>query len=133
MYFCPHLFTSEKTSQSVSHPKIAPDQARLTLEFFAGGLLEKNVFVHFCPHLFTSGKTYRSLSHPKIASGQTRLTPEFFVDEFSEKNVYLDVMSILSTPVKNIPLLVMFVRPVLTYVYHASTQSYPSQLTRTRP
>jgi hypothetical protein len=31
------------TSRSVTHPKIAPGQARLTPEFFAGGLPEKKL------------------------------------------------------------------------------------------
>ena len=30
---CPHSLTSWKTSQEVTHPEIAPGQARLTLEF----------------------------------------------------------------------------------------------------
>jgi hypothetical protein len=29
----------------VTHPEIAPDQARLTPEFFAGGLPEKKVYL----------------------------------------------------------------------------------------
>jgi hypothetical protein len=45
MYFCPHLCTHEKTSRSVTHPKIALDQARLTTEFFTGGLMEKKVYL----------------------------------------------------------------------------------------
>jgi hypothetical protein len=32
-----------KTSRSVTHPEIAPGQARLTLEFFADGLPEKKL------------------------------------------------------------------------------------------
>jgi hypothetical protein len=32
--FCPHLCTPGKTSQSITHVEIAPDQTRLTLEFF---------------------------------------------------------------------------------------------------
>jgi hypothetical protein len=45
VHFCPHLCTPRKTSQSVTHPKIAPDQACLTPEFFAGGLLENKVYL----------------------------------------------------------------------------------------
>jgi hypothetical protein len=44
MHFCPHLCILKKTFQSVTHPKIAPDQARLTPEFFAGGLSKKKVY-----------------------------------------------------------------------------------------
>jgi hypothetical protein len=44
VYFCSHFCTPEKTSRSVTHPKIAPSQARLTPEFFAGGLPEKKVY-----------------------------------------------------------------------------------------
>jgi hypothetical protein len=39
------LCTLGKTSQLVTHPEIAPGQACLTLEFFAGGLLEKKVYL----------------------------------------------------------------------------------------
>jgi hypothetical protein len=39
------LCTPGKTSRSVTHPEIAPDQARLTPEFFVGGLLEKKVYL----------------------------------------------------------------------------------------
>jgi hypothetical protein len=45
MQFCPHLCTLRKTSWSVTHPEIASGQARLTLEFFAGGLLKKKVYL----------------------------------------------------------------------------------------
>jgi hypothetical protein len=45
MHFCPHLCTYEKTSQSVTHPKIAPGQARLTPEFFTGGLPKKKLYL----------------------------------------------------------------------------------------
>jgi hypothetical protein len=37
------LYAPEKTSRSVTHPEIAPGQARLTLEFFADGLPEKKL------------------------------------------------------------------------------------------
>jgi hypothetical protein len=39
------LCTPEKTSQSVTHPEIAPGQARLTPEFFAGVLPKKKVYL----------------------------------------------------------------------------------------
>jgi hypothetical protein len=45
VHFCPHLCTPRKTSRSVTHPKIALGQAHLTLEFFAGGILEKKVYL----------------------------------------------------------------------------------------
>jgi hypothetical protein len=45
MHFCHHLCTLRKTSQSITHPKITPGQARLTLEFFAGRLPEKKVYL----------------------------------------------------------------------------------------
>jgi hypothetical protein len=45
MYFCPHLCTPAKTFQSVTHPKIALGQARLTLRFFTGELSEKKVYL----------------------------------------------------------------------------------------
>jgi hypothetical protein len=34
----------KKTSWSITHPEIAPGQARLTLKFFAGGLPKKKVY-----------------------------------------------------------------------------------------
>jgi hypothetical protein len=37
------LYASGSTSRSVTHPKIAPGQACLTLEFFADGLPEKKL------------------------------------------------------------------------------------------
>jgi hypothetical protein len=40
------LCTFGKTSRSITHPEIAPGQARLTLEFFAGGLPEKKVYLN---------------------------------------------------------------------------------------
>jgi hypothetical protein len=39
------LCTLGKTSRSVTHPKITPGQARLTPEFFAGGLSEKKIYL----------------------------------------------------------------------------------------
>jgi hypothetical protein len=39
------LCTPGKTSRSVTHPEIASSQARLTSEFFAGGLLERKVYL----------------------------------------------------------------------------------------
>jgi hypothetical protein len=39
------LYAPEKTSQSVTHPEIAPNQARLTPEFFSVGLSEKKVYL----------------------------------------------------------------------------------------
>jgi hypothetical protein len=45
MHICPHSYAPEKTSWSVTHPEIALDQARLTPEFFAGGLPEKKVYL----------------------------------------------------------------------------------------
>jgi hypothetical protein len=45
MHICPHSCAPEKTSWSVTHPEIAPSEARLTPEFFAGGLPEKNVYL----------------------------------------------------------------------------------------
>jgi hypothetical protein len=41
MQICPHLCTPGKTSRLVTHPEIALSQARLTLEYFAGGVLKK--------------------------------------------------------------------------------------------
>jgi hypothetical protein len=38
------LCTLGKIFQSVIHTEIAPDQTRLTLKFFAGGLSEKKVY-----------------------------------------------------------------------------------------
>jgi hypothetical protein len=37
------LYALGNTSRSVTHPEIAPGQAHLTLEFFAGGLPEKKL------------------------------------------------------------------------------------------
>jgi hypothetical protein len=37
------LYAPGKTFRSVTHPEIAPGQARLTLEFFADGLPEKKL------------------------------------------------------------------------------------------
>jgi hypothetical protein len=34
-----------KTSQSIPHPKITPDQAYLTPEFFTVGVLKKKVYI----------------------------------------------------------------------------------------
>jgi hypothetical protein len=45
MQVCPYLCTFGKTSQSVTYPKIAPGQERLTPEFFTGGLSEKKVYL----------------------------------------------------------------------------------------
>jgi hypothetical protein len=42
---CPHSCAPEKTSQSVTHPKIALGQARLTLGFFRDRLPKKKM--HF--------------------------------------------------------------------------------------
>jgi hypothetical protein len=39
------MSTPEKTSRSVTHPKIVLGQARLTPEIFAGGLLKKKVYL----------------------------------------------------------------------------------------
>jgi hypothetical protein len=39
------LYTPGKTSRSVTHPEIALGQARLTPEFFAGGLPKKKVYL----------------------------------------------------------------------------------------
>jgi hypothetical protein len=44
MYFYPHLYALEKTSQSVTHPKITLSQVHLTPEFFVVGFLEKKVY-----------------------------------------------------------------------------------------
>jgi hypothetical protein len=45
VHFYPHLCTPGKTFQSVTYPEIALGQTRLTLEFFAGGLLKKKVYL----------------------------------------------------------------------------------------
>jgi hypothetical protein len=45
VHFYIHLCTPEKTSWSITHPEIAPGQARLTLEFFIVGLLKKNIYL----------------------------------------------------------------------------------------
>jgi hypothetical protein len=45
VHFCPHLCTPRKTSRSITHPKIALGQARLTMEFFTGGLPKKKVYL----------------------------------------------------------------------------------------
>jgi hypothetical protein len=39
------LCTPGKTSRSVTHPEISLGQARLTPEFFTGGLLKKKVYL----------------------------------------------------------------------------------------
>jgi hypothetical protein len=39
------MCTPKKTSQSITHPKIASGQACITLKFFVGGVLEKNVYL----------------------------------------------------------------------------------------
>jgi hypothetical protein len=46
VHFCSHLCTFGKTFRSVTHPEIVPGQARLTPEFFIGGLSEKKVYVN---------------------------------------------------------------------------------------
>jgi hypothetical protein len=43
VHFYPHLYILRKTSRSVTHPEIAPDQTCLTPEFFSIGLPEKKV------------------------------------------------------------------------------------------
>jgi hypothetical protein len=45
MYFCPHLCALGKTFWSAIYPEIAPDQIRLTSEFFVVGLLKKKVYL----------------------------------------------------------------------------------------
>jgi hypothetical protein len=41
MHFYSYLYALKKTSQSISHPKIALNQARLTPKFFQVGLQKK--------------------------------------------------------------------------------------------
>jgi hypothetical protein len=100
--------------------------------------------VYFCPHLCTPGKTYRLVTHPEIAPGQARITLGFFAGGLPEKKVYLGGMSILSIllslesgchnppPLEDRrprrlassqerPLLAMYVRPILAYVYRMSS------------
>jgi hypothetical protein len=45
VHFYPHLCTPGKTFQSVTHPEIVPDQARLTPEFFACEFPKKKVYL----------------------------------------------------------------------------------------
>jgi hypothetical protein len=45
MHFCPHLCAPDKTSQSVTLPEIALDQACLRPEFLIVGLSEKKVYL----------------------------------------------------------------------------------------
>jgi hypothetical protein len=44
MHFCPHLCAPGETSRSVTHHEIALGQAPLILDFFAVGLLKKEVY-----------------------------------------------------------------------------------------
>jgi hypothetical protein len=45
VHFCPDLCAPGKTSQSVTHPEIAPGHACLTSEFYAVRLSEKKVYL----------------------------------------------------------------------------------------
>jgi hypothetical protein len=45
MHFCSRLCTPGKTFQSIIYPEIALNQACLTPGFFAGGFLEKKVYL----------------------------------------------------------------------------------------
>jgi hypothetical protein len=56
------LCAPENTSRLVTHPEIAPGQARLTPEFFAGGLPEKKLQLSGISMLFillSRGGCYR--------------------------------------------------------------------------
>jgi hypothetical protein len=100
MHFCPHLCTPEKTSRSVTHPEIALSQARLTLEFFTGGLSEKKVYLG-------SMSTLSILL--SLESGCHNPPP------------LEDRCHCRSTPSQECSLLATSVRPVLTYVYRTSS------------
>jgi hypothetical protein len=57
------------TSRSVTHPEIAPGQARLTLEFFAGGLPEKKLQlsgISMLLILLSRGDVTLSRAHPRV-------------------------------------------------------------------
>jgi hypothetical protein len=98
--YCPHLCTPGKSFRSVTHPEIAPGQARLTPEFFAGGLLEKKVY----------------LGGMSILSILLSLEPGCHNPPPLE-----DRRPRRSTPSQECPLLAMFVRPVLAYAYRISS------------
>jgi hypothetical protein len=86
--------------QSVTHPKIALSQARLTPEFFASGLSEKMVYL--------GGMSILSIL---LSFEPGCHNPPPLEDRRPRR----------STPSQEHPLFSMFVRPVLAYVYRTSS------------
>jgi hypothetical protein len=100
MHFCPLLCTPGKTSLSITHPEIALGQARLTPDFFTGGLPEKKVYL--------GGMSILSILL-SLELGCHNLPP--LEDQHLRR----------STPSQKRPLLATSVRSVLAYVYRTSS------------